>query len=149
MKSLRPVIAGIAFMLCASAGFSQSSKQPLFVDYPSSIACKATVFEKALAAKEGQQISLEISDAFKFSGIVVSNVVKYGKMQTVVIRSTEFDGALLLVSKQQLENSKYTLTGRILSPRASDGYQIKQASEGSYVFEKIDAARLLETCSHP
>lgn len=149
MKSLRPVIAGIALMFCASASFAQSSKQPLFIDYPSSISCKANVFEKALSAKEGQQITLEISDAFKFSGTVVSNVMKYGKMQTVVIRSNEFDGALLLVSKQQLDNNKYNVTGRILSPRASDGYQIKQNTEGSYVFEKIDAGRLLETCSHP
>lgn len=149
MKFLRPVVASFAFYLLVNCAFAQEAKQPLFSGYPEIITCKTNLFEKALNAKEGQHIVLHVSENFQISGTVVSNVFKYGKMQTVVIRSDKFEGALLLVSKQNLPNQKFSVSGRMMSPRASDGYQIKQNSEGAYVFNKIDASRLLETCAHP
>lgn len=149
MKCLRPVVASMALLFFSLGSFAQQSKKSLFTNYPASINCKAKVFEKALDSKEGQHISLKVSAQFTFSGNVVSNVYKYGKMQTVVIRSDEFDGALLLISKQHLPNNQYSITGRLMSPRASDGYQIKEDDKGEYVFKKIDTDRLLETCAHP
>jgi len=149
MKPLRPVIAIIVLMLCASASFAQKhTKQPLFTDYPANILCKATVVEPVLQAKEGQHIALNLTESFKFSGTVVSNVLKYGNMQTIVVRSDAFEGALMLISKHK-SGKNTVITGRILSPLSSDGYQIKQNAEGAYVFEKIDAAHLLETCAQP
>ncbi|MBS1928648.1 MAG: hypothetical protein IT254_04640 [Chitinophagaceae bacterium] len=149
MKRLPPVVASLTLLLFALGAIAQNSKKTLFKDFPSLINCKATLFDKALNAKEGQHITLEVSENFKFSGTVVSHVLKYGKMQTVVIRSEVFEGALLLVSKQNLPNNRFSYTGRIMSPLASDGYQIKQDEKGSFVFQKIDTDRLLETCAHP
>jgi len=149
MKHLRPVVALLALLFLAFASKAQEAKQTLFSAYPASITSKSNLFEKALLAKEGQHIVIPVSENFSISGTVVSNVFKYGKMQTVVIRSDVFEGALLLISKNNLPSQKVVVTGRLISPRASDGYQIKQNEDGAFVFEKIDAGRLLETCAHP
>lgn len=104
-------------------------------------------FVQAFTAREGQHIVLFFSDNFKFSGTVVSNVEKYSNLQSMTIKSDQSEHIIFHLSRQLLEDNSISFVGRIMSPNASDGYQIKKSQTGNYSFEKIDAQKILQDCN--
>jgi hypothetical protein len=139
-------------MLCLATVtcFSQTSntaKPKIFSNFPNTINCAVTEFSNAFTAIEGQHIILTFSNNFKFSGKVISNVVKYSNLQSLTIQSDLSDKTVFHLSKQINTDKSVSYVGRIMNPTASDGYQIKTDQAGNYKFEKIDTEKVLQECN--
>jgi hypothetical protein len=79
-----------------------------------------------------------ISDGstFRFTGKVVSAVSKYqNSIVSIVVRSTNFAGASLTISKITNEDGTITYRGRIISRQHGDLYELKQVNN-NYVLIK-------------
>ncbi len=76
----------------------------------------------------GSSISLNLSgdESLRFNGDVVSVVSKYeNTIQSVVVRSTNYSGARLTVSKITDANGNISYTGRIISMQHGDLFELK------------------------
>jgi hypothetical protein len=141
-----------ALLLCltTSAGFSQTTslaKPKIFASFPNTINCSVSEFSNAFAVPEGQHIMLSFSDNFKFSGTIISNVVKYSNLQSMTIHSDLSHNTVFHLSKQVNDDNSISYVGRIMDATASDGYQIKKDMAGNYKFEKVDSERILQECN--
>lgn len=151
MKFLSKLMFAGLLCLTTAAGFSQSpttAKPKIFAAYPNTINCSSSEFMNAFTAMEGQHVILTFSDDFKFSGTVITNIVKYSNLQTMTIKSDLSDNTIFHLSKQISSETGVSYVGRIMNSNASDGYQIKKDDVGNYKFEKIDAEKILQECSH-
>ena len=142
----------LLLLLCftTAASFSQAqhaSKQQIFSAFPNTINCSVSEFSNAFTAAEGQHIILSFSDNFKFSGTVISNIVKYSNLQSLIIRSDESGNTIFHLSRQVNADNTISFVGRILNPNASDGYEIKKGLAGNYNFEKLVTEKVLQECN--
>lgn len=151
MKYLSKLMFAGLLCLTTAAGFSQSqatTKPKIFGAYPNTINCLSSEFSNAFTATEGQHVILTFSDDFKFSGTVITNIVKYSNLQTMTIKSDLSDNTIFHLSKQTNTDNSIAYVGRIMNSNASDGYQIKRDAGGNYKFEKLDAEKVLQECAH-
>lgn len=146
MKTLSKLTFALLLCLATTSGFTQSSKPKIFGDFPNTINCAVSEFIHAFRATEGQHVILSFSDNFKFSGTVISNVIKYSNLQSMTVQSDLSDRTIFHLSKQLNEDNSISYVGRIMNPTASDGYQIKKDMSGNYKFEKTDAEKILQEC---
>ena len=146
MKSLSKLMFALLLCLAATTGFSQALKPKIFDGFPNTINCPVIEFINAFNVTDGQHIILSFSDNFKFSGTVISNVVKYSNLQSMTIRSDESDKTIFHLSKQINEDNSVSYIGRIMNPTAADGYQVKKDGLGNYKFEKTDTEKILQEC---
>lgn len=147
MKSLSKLRFAILLCLATTTGFSQTSKPKIFAAFPNTINCPVSEFINAFSATEGQHLILSFSNDFKFSGTVISNVVKYSNLQSMTIKSDLSDKTVFHLSKQINEDNSVSYVGRIINPTAADGYQIKKDMSGNYKFEKTEAEKILQECN--
>jgi len=147
MKPLSKLLFALLLCLAALTGFSQATKPKIFSNFPNTLDCASTEFSPAFNASEGQHVILHFSNNFKFSGTVISNVVKYSNLQSVIIKSDDSEKTIFHLSKQTNADNSLSYVGRIMNPAASDGYQIKGQQAGIYKFEKIEADKVLLECN--
>src|SRR4051812_21333192 len=123
MKNLR------TSLLCACialAGFGASaqtepvplnepnmSKPKLFNALPETIPVSVAVLEDLLHYQTGNTVNLVVSTSFQFRGQVVSAASKYGDtMQSIVIRSSNYNGARLAFTKTTNPDGSIIYSGR-------------------------------------
>ncbi len=150
MKPLSKLMFALLLCLTTAAVHSQtqnSSKPKIFAAFPNTINCSVAEFSNAFAATEGQRLILAFSDNFKFSGTVVSNIIKYSNLQSLVIKSDDADNTIFHLSKQTNPDNSISFVGRIMNSNASDGYEIKKDQSGNYKFEKINAEIVRPECN--
>ena len=150
MKPLCKLTLLLLLCFTTTACFSQdqhASKPQLFSAFPNTINCSVSEFSNAFTAAEGQHIILSFSDNFKFSGTVISNIVKYSNLQSLIIRSDESGNTIFHLSRQVNADNTISFVGRILNPNASDGYEIKKDLTGNYNFEKLVTEKVLQECN--
>ena len=150
MKTLSKLMFALLFWLTTATGFSQTShaaKPKIFSAFPNTIDCPVSEFTNAFTASEGQHIILSFSNNFKFSGTVISNIVKYSNLQSMTIRSDDSGNTIFHLSKQISADNSILYIGHIMNATAADGYQVKKDMAGNYKFEKIDAEKILQECS--
>ncbi|MFT3979812.1 MAG: hypothetical protein QM687_05025 [Ferruginibacter sp.] len=93
-----------------------------------------------------QETVIDFGNNFLFPCKVLRNEAKYSNMQTVIIRSSAFDNAMLQVTKITNRDQSVTYKGRIINERAADGFEIKKNTAGSYELRKFETDRVLEPC---
>jgi hypothetical protein len=106
MKNLRTQVLCLFAMLFSLCSFAQSEKDPinqqdlnkpkLFSNLPDRIPVSIEKINDLLNALVGNSTSLKVneSSSFQFDGEVVSKATKYdNRIQSVIIRSTNFNGA--------------------------------------------------------
>ena len=150
MKSLRQTMLVLLLCLTTAAGYSQgtSSQQPkLFANFPDEIALSVNTLRDAFNATDGQFVSLQLNNNFNFSGTVISNMIKYHNLRSIVIESPLFNDAIFHLSQITNEDNTITYVGRIINENAFDGYQIKRDAAGNYLFQKFETKRLLQDCN--
>ncbi|MGC4100138.1 hypothetical protein [Ferruginibacter sp.] len=135
-------------IMCTTAKAQNSSKPKLFSSFPDKISCTNAELGKVFSIAANQNAGLRFSDNFSFDGVVTSNVVKYANLQSVVIRSAAYDGAIFVLSKIT-ENGTVNYVGRIINTKYFDGYELKQDAQGNYQFLKIETGRVIQDCSQP
>ena len=150
MKYLNNSGLSLLFLLFNTAAFAQSKvpipdsdqiKPSLFASFPDKIAVDInelkTVFSN-LAAK-GTNVAIKFADDKLpgFSGKIVSTASKYNNsIQSVVIRSTKFNGATLTLSSSTTTDGAASYSGRIISFQHDDLYVLQKENDKYYLIKK-------------
>ena len=114
------------------------NKPRLFNLLPARIEMSAAKLQELIGTPNGQPAQIPVtSDQYsQITGEVISAVSKYNNdIQSVVIRCSDFDGARLTLSKVNMPDGTSKFTGRIISLRHGDLYQLEQAN-GSWALVK-------------
>ena len=104
------------------------NKPRLFENMPSAIPVTAEELNTLLTSTTGKNVtvSLTANKDFRFEGQVVSTASQYDNtLQSIVIRSSNFEGARFTLSKATNADGTVTYTGRILSFQHGDVYELK------------------------
>ena len=140
MKNLRTIACCFSFSLCALASSAQQNDIPvnapdlnkpeLFQQSPEKVTVDASQIAALLVSPVGEPVVMNLP-SFHFEGKVISAVSKYANsMQSVVIRSSNFEGATLTLTRVTDASGNISYTGRILSMKHGDLYQLKQVDNG-------------------
>jgi hypothetical protein len=149
MNYLKSSGLSLLFLLFAAPAFTQSeasinnsdqTKPFLFSGFPDRIAVDIndlkTVFSDI--ASKGTNVAIKFADQTLpgFKGETVSTASKYNNsIQSVVIRSTQFNGATLTLSSSTATDGAARYTGRIISFQHADMYVLVKEN-GKYYFIK-------------
>ena len=150
MKTLIPYTVLLLFSLISVTVHSQSTasvKPQLFNSFPDKLNCSVTELSKAFTATIDQNINLSFSDNFLFSGKVISNVIKYTNLQTIVIKSTLFGNAIFVLSKIKNRDNSIVYAGHIINAKYFDGYELKKDVSDYYQLIKIETDKVIPDCS--
>jgi hypothetical protein len=149
MKNLRTYVLCASITLCSLFSAAQNGKvivnEPdynkphLFDNLPAMIPVSMQNLNVLLNTKTGATINTTLSSDAKtapFEGQVVSSVIQDNdKVQSVVIRSTNYNGATLSISKVINGDGSIKYNGRLMSFQHGDLF-ILQAKDGGFVFVK-------------
>ncbi|MBL0145547.1 MAG: hypothetical protein IPP48_07100 [Chitinophagaceae bacterium] len=150
MKRLKAFPLMMLSIFITITSFSQSgpaAKPTLFNNFPASIACNEPELERIFSITEGQQIAVVFQNGFTVNGTVTTNIVRYSNLQSVVIKSPQFDNAVFSISKVTNTDRSITYTGRIINQNYFDGYELKKDASGNYTLSKIETDKTLHTCN--
>lgn len=149
MKNLRTTVICACMTVCSlySAGQDQKiivnepnyNKPRLFDNLPEVIPVSIDNLNGLVNSKAGVNINTSFSTDTRtvpFEGNVVSSVSKYDdKVQTVVIKSTNYSGATLYISKVITGDGTIKYNGRLMSFQHGDLYVLQQ-KDGGFVLVK-------------
>ncbi len=148
MKNLRTAVLCAVMALGCLTGFSQEKPVPvnepdlgkprLFDGLPDKISINTDEINALLGTQAGRpaQFRMTADAARLFEGEVVSTAGKAEEgLQTVVMRSTNFNGARMTLSRVTLPDGSITYSGRILSFKHGDLY-VLQLSGGEWSWVK-------------
>lgn len=150
MNYLKKSGFSLLFLLFAATAFAQGesstdksdqTKPFLFSGFPDRIAVDInelkTVFSNI--ASKGTNVAIKFADQTLpgFKGETVSTASKYDNtLQSVVIRSTQFNGATLTLSSSTTTDGAALYTGRIISFQHADVYVLMKENEKYYFIKK-------------
>ena len=148
MKNLRTSVLCACFALCSLGSLAQENNVPvnepdynkpkLFAGLPDQVNLNIDDLGNLFGIPLGSGTSLRFADdtQLRFEGEVVSSGSKYGNsLQTVVVRSTNYNGANITLSKVTQTDGSVVYRGRIISLKHGDLYELQQR-DGRYVFIK-------------
>lgn len=139
MKHFRTTLLCACICLTGLTAVAQSSDAPpvrepdynkpkIFAAYPDQIQVDITVFNSLLNNTLGSTIDQNIGDGtnFRLAGEVISVASKYNnRINSVVIRSSNFGGARLCISRIVKEDGSISYTGRMISKEYGDVYELQ------------------------
>jgi hypothetical protein len=138
MKNLRTSLlcAGVALIsLCSSAqtkGIAINEpnydKAKLFQNLPNTVSLTVDKLNTLLNKPVGNAVNVDFSDnaSFHLEGQVISMATQPdGKLQTTVIRSSNFKGANLTISRVTHEDGTISYTGRLISFKSGDLFELQ------------------------
>lgn len=144
MKNLKTGVICLCIILSCAISEAQSlpvrepdaNRPLLFEQLPQRMICRMPDLQNLLQAQPGQLIETDITDNMNFRGVVASVANREGgKITSVVIRSTNFNGAALSFTRIIKEDGSIQYAGRIISFQHGDALEIN-FENGQYVFNK-------------
>ena len=113
------------------------NKPKLFNNLPDKIPVSLTTLQNFVGAEIGRDISLRLDGVSKtdFKGKIISSSDKYNTIHSVVIRSSNFNGATFTLSSSIRSNGTVKFTGRIMSIQHGDLYELQNQNE-QYILVK-------------
>lgn len=145
MNLLKTGITCLLLSLCAMSATAQTpdltknsrvAKPQLFSDLPPHIALNAVSFPQLLQKNIGEKISLPLAPGVIFQGVVVSKSdASDVRSKTVVIKSSNRQGAALTITGIQKKDGNYRYSGRMLSLKHSDAYEMVE-QDGRFALQK-------------
>ena len=140
----------VLFTLTTATTYAQTTakaiKPAVFAKLPSNIKATEAQLNKFFAAARGQAVSASFDNSLSVSGDVLNNTVKYGQLQSVVIRLSNYQGSVLSISKRLDENNQPVYMAHIINNNSADGYRLKKTIDG-YQFEKFKMEDILLECA--
>ena len=141
-------LIALCLLMCityfAKAQVNNSSRPDLFNSYSAIIPASVSELDKAFALGKATSIQLNFSDKLFFAGTVLSSVKRYNNLFSVIIKSTLLQNSILSISKRINDDNTITYVGRIINEKYADGYVLEQDKSGSYSFNKIRTADLIQ-----
>lgn len=146
MKALQLGIISAIFLLHTSNLLAQSGgiqRQAIFKNSSDRLPVAGNELAKAFSAQAGSTISFKFSN-LAFSGEVISAADHSPKQRTVIVRSSDLNNSLLSITRRVNEDMSVSYEGRIINQNSADGFELKRNEDGSYSFNKIKTADLLQ-----
>jgi hypothetical protein len=112
-------------------------KPKLFANLPDKIPVDISSLQSLLNAESGKEVSLKLGQntLSNFNGKVVSKI-NTDNIQSVVIRSGNFNGATLTLSSSAQTNGTVKFTGRIISFQHGDLYELQNQNDQYILIKK-------------
>jgi len=139
MKNLRTSVLCACFALISLVTHAQGNDIPvnepdynkprLFTNLPDQVTLNTDDLANLFGKNVGSATSLKLNNlsTAQFEGQVVSSGTKYeNTMQSMVIRSTNFSGANLTLTRITNPDGSHTYRGRIISLQHGDLYELQQ-----------------------
>ena len=140
----------LLFLLFIAAAFAQSenpinksdqNKPSLFANLPDKIPVDVNELKSLFSseAAKGNNVAIKFADSKLpgFKGEIVSTASKYNNsIKSVVIRSTQFNGATLTLSSSTTTDGAASYTGRIISFQHGDLYVLHKENDKYYLIKK-------------
>ena len=147
MKTNQILVLGLLLLAAAFQVNAQDNNIPLnepnynkprmFNTMPTRIEITPEKLNQLIATPNGQTAAIPFNGQEEIHGDVISAVTKYNNaIQSVVIRCADFDGARLSISKVNMPDGTTNFTGRIISLRHGDLYQLIQEDAGWVLVKK-------------
>lgn len=148
MRNLKPLCAAIMLLIGAVSSNAQETapltepnykKPQLFTSLPENIKVNVDNLKALLKSSTGDAVASDLGDgsAFDFNGQVVSTATKHNNtIKSVVIRSSNYNGASLTISQLTNEDGSISYTGRIISFSHGDVFELQKQPDGNYAFVK-------------
>jgi hypothetical protein len=150
MKNLRTPVLCACISLCSLFSAAQIQKvvvnEPdynkprLFDKLPEVIPVSMENLNDLVNTKTGVSINTTLSSDAKtapFEGKVISSVIKYNdKVQSVIIKSSNYEGATLYISKVITDDGTIKYNGRLMSLQHGDLYVLQQKDGGFLLLKK-------------
>ncbi|MBC7903436.1 MAG: hypothetical protein H7Y27_08430 [Gemmatimonadaceae bacterium] len=108
-------------------------KPLLFSSLPDKFSCSASFFEQLFVGQTGKPIVLKTGKELQLNGMIVERVQISGKQLSINFRCSNFQNALLNVSRITISDGNYRYTGRIVSPAHGDMLLLTE-EDGIYSF---------------
>lgn len=148
MKNFRALLICISIFLSGIQLFAQKKEIPinepdynkprLFDALPARIPVTKEELNTLINAPSGKKASLKFtgSSLNYFDGNIISVASQENnKIQSTVLRSSNYNGATLTVSKIKNEDGSFSFAGRIISFQHGDLFELKNEN-GNYVLVK-------------
>ena len=149
MKNLRTSLVCLCVILSSLSASAQTvhvklnepdlNKPLLFAALPDRIPVSIDYINSLFGSAKGSSVSLSTSEdarAPRIEGEVISTGSKYdNRLESVMIRSTNFEGARFRVSKYTDEQGVARYSGRIISFQHGDAYELKN-EDGNFFLIK-------------
>ncbi len=148
MKNLRTAVLCAGIALCSLGSFAQNptipinepdyNKPKLFANLPDRIPVSVDDMNSFFNTQLGQTISLSLSTDVqtRFEGTVIAlSGSNPDRIETIIIRSTNFNGARFTLSRITNADGSLSYTGRIISFQHGDLYEL-QNKNGVFVLVK-------------
>ena len=142
-----PLFPGVCLLLlfaCTTAAAQDKipvnepdrNRPTLFANLPDKINVDISDLQSIVGAQTGKSVSLRLRENAlqSFKGEVISRSDD-NRIQSVVIRSTDFNGATLTLSSSAQPNGTVKFSGRIISLKHADAYELQKQND-QYIFIK-------------
>lgn len=146
MKTLLRGVIALLLMIIAFNSAAQvvsDTRQPMFRSMSDRLPASLAELGKAFTAPVGSVVHLRFYK-LAFEGKVISSVQKFHNLHSVIIKSPALDNTLLSISRRTNSDKSIIYTGRILNEQYADAYELTRNADGSYVFQKIQTAELIQ-----
>jgi hypothetical protein len=149
MKNRRTIVLCVCITLCSLGSFAQketiplnepdNNKPKLFNSLPDRISVNIATLNTLLTTPPGNKVVINFGNEtpFLFEGRVISATSKYkNSIQSVVISSTNYNGARLTFSRTINADKTISSSGRILSFQHGDLLELQQEKSGFVLVKK-------------
>ncbi len=150
MKNLRTYVLCVSITLYSVCSFAQNQTVPvnepdynkpkLFLNLPDNITVTVSDLNALLDNPAGRNININLAEKtqspFQFEGEVISVSSKEdNNIRSVVIRSSNYNGARFTLSRITNADGTITYSGRIMSFKHGDLYEL-QKKNGNFILVK-------------
>ena len=108
-------------------------KATLFSQLPAKISCSASSLQHIFSATVNHNITVEMSPSLKVEGVVIAKAVISPEQLSVNVRCSNFQDALLNISRIKEADGSFSYIGRMVSPLHGDVLLLWQEN-GQYTF---------------
>ncbi len=150
MNYLKLYGVSLSFIFCCTITVAQDrvvlrepdlNKPTLFDNFPDKIPVEISELQNMFVhtAAKGKDVNLKLANKnlAAFNGRVVSDVTKYkNKLRSVVVRSTNFNGATLSLSSSTTADGTVRYVGRIVSFQHGDLFVLQKENDAYFFIKK-------------
>jgi hypothetical protein len=110
-----------------------AEKASLFSQLPAKISCSASSLQNMFKVAVNSPVSIAVNPDMKVEGLVIAKATISPEQLSINIRCSNFQDALLNISRIKENDGSFSFIGRMVSPRHGDVLLLWQ-EKGQYAF---------------
>lgn len=139
MKRLSIAVSAVLLLLSFACTAQVAVKQhpvekpALFAALPEKFSCSAIVLQNLFTSTVNGRVNASLNNQLQLSGTVLEKVAVSAQQVSINIRCSNFNDALLNISRITLDNGNYKYVGRLVNPGYGDVLLLWE-EKGQYYF---------------